>query len=61
MGQDLNASDVARLEWCLSTLESVKDIGRDAPLGDRWPDVVMVIGTIKRVLEPNLATAHDAV
>lgn len=54
MGQDLNLSDVARLEWCVTTLNRVKDLGRDVPLGDRWPEVVMVISTLKRVLQPNL-------
>lgn len=54
MGQDLNASDVARLEWCILALESVKNLGRNSPLGNRWADVVVVIGTIKNVLKPNL-------
>lgn len=60
MGQDLNASDTARLEWCISTLDSVKDLGRNEPLGDKWRDVVMVIGALKRVLQPNLSETIDA-
>lgn len=56
MGQDLNSSDTARIEWCISTLNGMKALGREAPLGDKWPDLVMVIAALKRVLEPNLPT-----
>lgn len=49
------SSDTLRIEWSIEVLEDVKALGRDKPLGDKWPDLVMVIGTLKRVLEPNLS------
>jgi hypothetical protein len=52
--QHLSESDTARVEWCISVLEDVKTLGRDNTLGDSWPHVVMVIGALKRVLQPNL-------
>jgi hypothetical protein len=60
MGQDLNTSDQARIEWCITTLCAVKDLGRLQPLGDMWPQVVMVIGALRRVLEPNLSEQASA-
>lgn len=59
MGQDLNASDKARVEWCISVLNDVKDLGRNNSLGDKWPDVVMVIAALKRVLHQNLPDHAD--
>ena len=54
MGQDLNDSDKARIEWCISVLRDIADLGRNQPLGDLYPQAVMVIGTLKRVLDPNI-------
>lgn len=47
-------SDKVRLEWCITTLQEVVKLGRDKPLGSEYPNVLMVISTIKRVLQPNL-------
>jgi len=48
----LDASDLARLEFCLNTLTSLKNLGRHNPLGDKWPEVVIVLDALKTVLRP---------
>jgi len=50
----LDASDLARLEFCLNTLTSLKNLGRHNPLGDKWPEVVIVLDALKTVLRPTL-------
>jgi hypothetical protein len=47
---ELDESDKLRLEWCLTTARRIADLGRDAPLGDLYPEAVMVCATLKRVL-----------
>ena len=48
----LDASDLARLEFCLNTLTGLKNLGRHNPLGEKWPEVVIVIDALKTVLRP---------
>jgi len=48
----LDASDLARLEFCLNTLTGLKNLGRHNPLGDKWPEVVIVLDALKTVLRP---------
>lgn len=48
----LDASDLARLEFCLNTLTGLKNLGRHNPLGDKWPEIVIVLDALKTVLRP---------
>ncbi len=50
----VSESDRARIEWCIVTVRDIADLGRDKPLGDLYPQVVMVIDALNRVLEPNI-------
>lgn len=50
----LDASDLARLEFCLNTLTGLKNLGRHNPLGDKWPEIVIVLDALKTVLRPTL-------
>lgn len=54
VGQDLNSSDQARIEWCAEAVRQIADLGRDKPLGDLYPLAVQVLGALHRVLEPNV-------
>ncbi|MES2942945.1 MAG: hypothetical protein V4772_08775 [Pseudomonadota bacterium] len=46
------SSDTLRIDWCVRVLEAIKQGGREK-LGDAYPEVLQVIGALKRVLEPN--------
>jgi hypothetical protein len=50
----VSESDKERIEWCIATVREIADLGRDKPLGNLYPQAVMVVGTLKRVLEPNI-------
>lgn len=52
-------SDRARIEWCIATVREIADLGR-AVLGDKYPQAVQVVGTLKRVLEPNIVEPKPA-
>lgn len=46
-------SDQLRIDWCIRTLhDCYKSLGRDTPLGDFYPEIISVVGALKRVLEP---------
>lgn len=49
----MNESDRRRIEFCISTLRDIADLGRDKPLGDLYPAVVMCIDTLKTTLRHN--------
>lgn len=57
----VSKSDAAKLEWAILTLRAVADLGRDKPLGDLYADTLMVIGALKRVLEPNIVNVLNPV
>lgn len=50
MGLDTNESNKARIEWCISTVREIADLGRDKPLSDLYPQAVVVVNALKRVL-----------
>ena len=50
----LCSSDRERVEWCVATVRAIADLGRDKPLGDLYPQAVMVCDALKRVLQPNI-------
>lgn len=50
----VSESDRARIEWCINIVREIADLGRDKPLGDLYPQAVMVSATLKKVLEPNI-------
>jgi hypothetical protein len=37
----------------------ITSFGRDKPLGDLWPTTQLVIGTLRKVLEPNIEPTDD--
>lgn len=53
MPNSMDHADRCRLEWCVSTLRDMADAGR-AQLGIHYPRVVQVLGTLKRMMEPNI-------
>lgn len=50
----LSAPDRARVEWCIATVRQIADQGREKPLGVLYPQAVMVVSTLKLVLQPNI-------
>jgi len=54
------SSDTLRIDWCVRVLEGIKQGGREK-LGDAYPEVLQVIGALKRVLEPNIDDGSQAV
>lgn len=51
-------SDELRIDWCVRTLEGVKEGGR-AQLGAAYPEILQVIGALRRVLEPGLDSGPE--
>lgn len=49
-----NTSDAERVRFSIQLLTDIKALGRDAVLGDKWVDLVIVIGALKRVLEEDV-------
>jgi len=49
----LNDSDRARIEFCVTQLREIADLGRPV-LGDHYPTTLMIIGALNKVLEPNI-------
>lgn len=50
----LSPIDRSRIEWCIATIREIADLGRDKPLGDLYPQAVMVVSALKVVLQPNI-------
>jgi hypothetical protein len=57
--ESMSSSDRERIEWCLSTVRDIADLGREK-LGDLYPEAVMVCGALNRVLEPNIGASAAA-
>jgi len=49
----LNESDRARIEYCVTQLREIANLGRPV-LGDYYPETLMIIGALKKVLDPNI-------
>ena len=49
----MESSDKERLLYVARVLREIADLKRDKPLGDLYPEAVMSLGTIKRVLNMN--------
>ena len=54
MSGAMNESDRERIEWCVSIMRSIADLGRTAPLGDMYPLAVHAIATLKRLIDKEL-------
>ena len=50
----LNDSDRARIEFCAAQLREIANLGRPV-LGDHYLNTLMIIDTLKKVLEPNIS------
>lgn len=48
---NIDDSDVQRLLYVARVLRELGNMGRNAQIGDMWPEVIMSIGTIRKVLE----------
>lgn len=46
------ATDYLRIDWCVKTLDGLQKGGREK-LGDSYPEILMAIDALKRVLQPN--------
>lgn len=51
-------SDMLRIDWCVRMLEGIKEGGREK-LGDAYPDIIQIVGALKRVMEPSLDTGPE--
>ncbi len=51
LGTIMDESDKLRIEYCITTLQAIAVQGQ-AMLGDNYPEIVSVIGTLKVVLLP---------
>ena len=54
MSEQLNDSDRERIRWSIEMLNDITSLGRDKPLGDLYPVSLLVVGALKKVLEPNI-------
>ena len=47
----MHESDRLKIEWCIKTIREIADLGRDMPLGDLYPEAVLVVSILKQVID----------